>query len=308
VIRLLAAWGLLAASTVAALSQDSTPSRTPRVVNVTSDSEKGWIPSEELERQVRKTATEFMADEDGGRAAEAYALLAGINKKDQPFPQFSDRILKFNMQAGVVVERRIATVTWTKNPAQAPLPGVYAALDLVNRYANIDRHCGFLVLYQAPSGGAFQIMREENNYMDNATAAGIAKQTSPAAVEAKWAEVYAHCPGYRPPLPEASGETIGYPNVTAALAGLHSKAGVVFKEQDGWTIAEDRADNAFWSFPPPGNPAYPAAVKRYLVTENGGTSLQMTVHCEAAKPACDDLVRTFEELNARMTASLRERH
>jgi hypothetical protein len=201
-----------------------------------------------------------------------------------------------------VAERRITTVTWTKNPAHAPVPGVYAALDLVSRFANIDRHCGYLVLYQAPSGGAFQIMRDENNYMDNAAAAGKA----PAEVDRVWAALSARCPGYRPPLTEAVGQTIGYPNVAAALAGLHAKAGTVFKEEAGWTVVEDDADHAFWSFPPRGNPAYPAAVKRQFVDENGGTSLEMAVHCEASKQACDDLVRTFQELNARMTASMRQ--
>ena len=182
---------------------------------------------------------------------------------------------------------------------------MYVALDLISRFVNVDRHCGYLMLYQAPSGGAFQIMREESNYMDNATAASIAKQSSPAAVEQRWAEVYGHCPGYRPPLLEASKNTIGYPNVAAALVGLHAKPGVVFKEQGGWTVAEDGAENAFWSFPPPGNPAYPAAVKRYFVKDGGGVSLEMAVQCEASKEACDDLVRTFQDLNAKMAAGMR---
>jgi len=35
--------------------------------------------------------------------------------------------------------------------------------------------------------------------------------------------------------------------------------------------------------------------------------LQMSVHCEASKKACDDLVRTYEELNAKAAASLRRK-
>jgi hypothetical protein len=45
-------------------------------------------------------------------------------------------------------------------------------------------------------------------------------------------------------------------------------------------------------------------VKRYFTQENGGTNLRMSVQCEASKQSCDDLVRSFEELNARM-ATLR---
>ena len=109
-----------------------------------------------------------------------------------------------------------------------------------------------------------------------------------------------------PPLPEAPGSTIGYPNVGTALAGLHSKAGVTFKDQDGWTIAEDAAARTIWSFPPTGHPAYPSAVKRQIVEENGAISVNMSVNCEATKKTCDDLVRTFQELNAQMAAGIRD--
>jgi hypothetical protein len=290
------------------------PSGAPRVVNVTSDSEKGWLPSEELEKQARKRAMDYLASEDSGRAADAYAFLAEIDRKDQPFGSFSDRLQQFNARAGAVVERRITTVTWTKNPAQAPLPGVYAALDLVSRFTNIDRHCGYLVLYQVPSGGAFQVMREENNFLDNATAVSIASKSSPTEVDKAWASVSAHCPGYQssatvttPPAPlqEATSPTIGYPSVEAALAALHSKPGVVFKNQGGWTVAEDAADKTIWSFPPAGHPAYPSAVKRQIVPDANGSTIQMSVHCQASKEACDDLVRSFEQLNAQMAAGLR---
>lgn len=309
----------------AAYSADAVATRggAPRVVNVTSDSMPGWLPSEDLERQARTTATEYMADIDSGKYAQAYSFLAEIDRKDQPLSAFVDRLRQFNARAGAVVERRIVTVTWTKNPAHAPLPGVYVALDLVSRFANIDRHCGFLVLYQAPSGGSFQVMREENNFIDNVTAAKIAKQSSPAAVDTTWASVSAHCPGYQSglkqpeqpasvapsaPIPEASAPTIGYPSVNAALAALHSKSGVVFTTQDGWTIADDAEAQTIWSFPPPGHPAYPSVVKRQLVVQDGATNLIMSVHCDATKKACDDLVRSFEQLNAAISASLHSRH
>ena len=271
----------------------------------------GWLPSEELERQARKTAIDFMAAMDEGNYAEAYAFLADLDRKDQTLPDFSDSLRQFHMRAGSVVERRIVTVTWTKNPADAPLPGVYAALDLVSRFANIDRHCGYLVLYQAPSGGVFQVMRQEDNFLDNATA----KQSSPVEVERAWAKLSARCPGYTraqpapvaplKPLLEAPNSTIGYLTVEIALTALHSKTGVVFTSKDGWMVASDAAAQTIWSFPPPGHPAYPAAVKRQVVEQAGEISMKMTVLCEATKEACDDLVRSFEQLNAQMSASMR---
>jgi hypothetical protein len=286
-------WCLLCLSPGAVFSQEAAP---PRVVSVTPDSEQGWVPPQELEQQARKTASDFLADEDSGRVQEAYALIVDIGKKDVPFAEFSDRIAKFNAEAGAVAGRHVTKLTWTKNPARAPMPGIYAALDLVSRFANIDRHCGYLVLYQAPAGGAFQVMRDESNYLLNATAAGM----TPEEADKAWTALSSHCPGYQPSLPEAAGQSIGYPDVAAALAGLHAKPGTIFKDQNGWTVVQDDDDHAVWSFPPPGNPAYPAAVKRQFVIVNGAMSLKMAVHCEVSKDICDQLVRGFQELNAKM--------
>lgn len=70
----------------------------------------------------------------------------------------------------------------------------------------------------------------------------------------------------RYPVANAGAESaLGYPTVAAALADLHSKPDVKFSIQNGWTIAEDRANSNFWSFPPEGDPAYPSAVKRTLL-------------------------------------------
>lgn len=290
------------------------------MVNVTLDSMPGWLPSEDLERQARQTAIDFIADMDSGRYAEAYAFLADLHRRDQPFSAFSERLRQFNALAGAVIERRIVTVTWTKNPAHAPLSGVYVALDLVSRFANIDRHCGFLVLYQAASGGPFQVMREENNFLDNAAAARVAKQSSSAMVDTTWSRLSAHCPGYHAaailpvqsapaapsaPLPEESASTIGYPTVDAALVALHSKAGVVFTNKDGWVIADDAAAQTLWSFPPPDHPAYPSVIKRQVVEQAGSLSINMAVLCRATKKACDDLVRSFEQLNDQIKANVR---
>jgi hypothetical protein len=133
-----------------------------------------------------------------------------------------------------------------------------------------------------------------------------------AEVEQAWAQMSANCPNYArasspsaspAPLPEARESTIGYPNVAAALAGLHARPGVVFSTKDGWTVASDQAASAVWSFAPPGHPAYSAAVKRSVVEENGAVRVKMEVLCEASKAACDDLVRTFEQLDAQIGAA-----
>lgn len=107
------------------------------------------------------------------------------------------------------------------------------------------------------------------------------------------------------PLPEVSGSSIGYPSVEAALMDLRVKPGVVVTSPNGWTVADDVGAHTIWSFPPPGHPAFPSAVRREIVETNEGISLQMSVLCQATKRACDDLVRTFQALNAQMKAAMR---
>ena len=101
------------------------------------------------------------------------------------------------------------------------------------------------------------------------------------------------------------GAAIGYPSVAAALQALHAKPGVAFRNQDGWTIAEDQAELTFWSFPPASHPAYPSAVKRQLVKTGGDLQLEMNIACEAAKDACEALVAKFQQVNQQMIQAMR---
>ena len=299
---------LLSAAISAAPVQAQTPTASAsRQINVTSDSTSGWIPSPEQEAAAAETATTFLAARDNGKLREAYALLADENKSHLSYADFSESLARFNAQAGTVTERRVVTTSWTKDSPNAPVPGVYTALDLVSRFERIDRHCGYLILYQAPTGGPFRVMRQEDNYLDNATA----KHMSTTELEATWARLSASCPNYaaaetKAPLPEQPESSIGYPTVAAALAGLHKRTDVRFTTRDGWTVAIDMTSMAIWSFPPRGHPAYPAAVKREAVQEGANASLRMSVLCEAAKAPCDDLVRTFQQMNAQMQQGMKQ--
>jgi len=307
--------GLGLALTVTADAATKTASPPPREINVTTDSAPGWVPSVDLEKSARGTAAGYLAAMDQGRYGEAYAFLSDMNRQES-LTEFSDRLRTFNARAGAVIERRLVKITWTKDPAHAPAPGVYAAIDFVSSFKNIDRDCGYLVLYLPSGGGDFTVARDENNFMDNATAQAIAQRQSVAEVDRTWAKVSANCPNYprempatptasTAPLPEDPSSDIGYPSVAEALKDLRARKDVAVSVQNGWIVAVDDATKTMWSFPPPGHPAYPAAVKRQIVQKADGAYLNMSVHCEASKQACDDLVRTFNQLNDQMKASLK---
>jgi hypothetical protein len=99
------------------------------------------------------------------------------------------------------------------------------------------------------------------------------------------------------PLPETSG-SVGYDTVAEALADLRSNSNVVFTTENGWLIGTNEPAYTIWSFAPKNYPAYPAVVKRQVVPKGTGSEITMTVLCEASKVACDELVRTFAEMNS----------
>ena len=103
---------------------------------------------------------------------------------------------------------------------------------------------------------------------------------------------------------------LGYKTPEEALHALQQKPGVTIREQQGWTIVEDRESvggMALWSFTPKGHRAYPSVVKRYTYEENGKVMLRMGVICGSTKESCDALVRDFQALNDRMIQNLQER-
>jgi hypothetical protein len=106
---------------------------------------------------------------------------------------------------------------------------------------------------------------------------------------------------------EARSSTIGYPTVAAALADLRKKPDVEVSVQNGWTIAADKSHFTIWSFAPPGNPAYPAVVRRAAVQTATGVNMNMDVLCEASKSACDQLMLDFQALNQRVQGSFQSK-
>jgi hypothetical protein len=173
-----------------------TPSAAMGEINVTSDSSPGWIPTAEQRRRAVKTAQAYLDAIDDGRYAEAYGLQADALKREIKLEQFVHDAERFRALAGPVKFWRALKITWTKDPASGPFPGVYAAVDLVGQLANVDRDCGFMVLFQLPGGDDFTVLRRENNYLDNATARKIEAETSAAAVASVWNQLSRHCPNY----------------------------------------------------------------------------------------------------------------
>jgi len=98
-------------------------------------------------------------------------------------------------------------------------------------------------------------------------------------------------------VPEQPGTNTGYESPEAAERALRVKPGVTLIEKDGWLFFADKAERTFWNIALRSNRAYPTAVKRALVGEQGALRMDMKVQCGASKEACDDVVRAFQALN-----------
>lgn len=109
------------------------------------------------------------------------------------------------------------------------------------------------------------------------------------------------------PIPEARHSTIGYATVNEALTALRSKPGTEFRDTRGWTVVKDRegTTQVLWSFTPEDHPAHPAVAKREVFEKDGAVWLNLKVHCEASKAACDQFVRDFDALNQKVREDVR---
>jgi hypothetical protein len=186
---------MIGSTAVGAVAQPDKPKL--REVNITADSASGWLPSEELEATAMKTAHRFFSLEDSGDDQASYAMLTPNTRAMLPFGEYKETNTQFRRKAGTFRQRRILKLTWTKNPANAPQPGIYAAIDASATFEGVDRQCGYIILFQSPEGGAFNVMRTENNFIDNASAKEIARTQSAAALAQLWAQLSTNCPNFQ---------------------------------------------------------------------------------------------------------------
>lgn len=156
-----------------------------------------WAPSEQQQQQARATAETYWTAGDRNDAHAAYAVLGPGLAEMMPEQQLTANLAQFVTLAGPLTERRIARTTWYKDPPGGVGPGAYVAFDIVARYANIDRYCGYLIAYQRDEDAPFVVLRVEQNYIDNATARQITDQGG--SVDALWRGLaHTSCPGWEP--------------------------------------------------------------------------------------------------------------
>lgn len=165
-----------------------------RQVNITSDSAKGWMPSEKLEESAVAAAEDYFSHIDSGRYTDAYAMMADVFRNKASEAQFVEQNQTLRQATGALLSRKLLKTTWTKDPTDGPSRGVFAAIDIASTYENVDRSCGYIVLYQPSDDDDFQIMRTEVNNLDNAMANAIIKKSGQKALDELWRQMSINCP------------------------------------------------------------------------------------------------------------------
>jgi hypothetical protein len=238
---------------------------------------------------------------------------------------------KGQAELGPLLSRQQTGVTWYLDPADAPGPGLYVAVDFRSTYGNADQHSEYLVWYRSHEETSFKLMRDEAKFtLKAALPEAIAEQAPveesapvpeaapieetaqepapPAAdaepvAEAAPTESEPSTVTVSAPLPVAAVESapaaqpkpIPFATVAEARTILTARTDVkLSKQSSGWLLVSDPVDGAVWSFPPPGHSAYPSVVKRFVQMQGGQSSVQTALLCQAPKKACDKLLRDYQ--------------
>ncbi|WP_431479067.1 DUF4019 domain-containing protein [Massilia eburnea] len=130
-----------------------------------------WQPSSSQRARVEELSKAYFAEKDAARYAEAWERLGAGLRLQWTFEGWRDAAAASAARTGEMRQRELKKVTIYRS-SQSGTPGTYAAVDFTGRFANAETYCGYLVWSQQ-ADGSFLLMREEANYIYNATAAQL---------------------------------------------------------------------------------------------------------------------------------------
>ncbi|KQZ39597.1 DUF4019 domain-containing protein [Duganella sp. Root1480D1] len=130
-----------------------------------------WQPTGSQKARVEELSKAYFAEKDAAHYTEAWERLGAGLRRQWTFEGWRDAVAFSAARSGVVQRRELKKVTIYRS-SQNGTPGTYAAVDFTGSFANADTYCGYLV-WSEQADGSFLLMREEENYIYNATAARL---------------------------------------------------------------------------------------------------------------------------------------
>lgn len=126
----------------------------------------GWQPGPADMKAVMDFTARYFEARDRGRFQDAWNLLTPSMQEMSPLPQWQAAHKDFNDRAGGRLRREPLKLTWYDNPANAPVAGIFAAVDFVGKADKLQIICGYLMWLRQPDG-SWRLTREEEGSIED---------------------------------------------------------------------------------------------------------------------------------------------
>ena len=120
----------------------------------------GWKPSPADITEILDLTARYFAARDTGRYRDAWSLHTTSMQEMSSLADYEARQADFASRAAGGLKRKPVKVTWYDNPPNAPLGGIFAAVDFVGESRNLQLICGYVVWLRQPDG-SWRLTREE---------------------------------------------------------------------------------------------------------------------------------------------------
>ena len=100
---------------------------------------------------------------------KSFGLLTDIFKSNLTKSDWEISLSETKQSLGELQSRSLRRVVWYEDPADAPLPGTYAAVEFDSVYKNESKHFQYIILHSR-NGEPFRVMRHESTVFLNEAA------------------------------------------------------------------------------------------------------------------------------------------
>ena len=151
-----------------------------------------WAPTAQQKDAANSLLDKYLGLMSAGSAEAAYGLMTESYRSTVTPADFERDFSRNYAETGKLTGQKVLHVEWLKDPPNSERPGVFAAIDITLQFERVHLYCGYVILFQAPEGGDFQVMRHEGNFISDAEV----RKMGQALATAQWANLIQRCPNY----------------------------------------------------------------------------------------------------------------
>ena len=111
---------------------------------------------------------------EGGEVESSFNQLAPTFQRNLTPATWQEAVSRTRTQLGKRLSRSLRRIVWYENPVNAPLPGLYAAVEFDSMFENADKHFQYVILH-SQGGAPFKVMRNEATFALSKPVAGETK-------------------------------------------------------------------------------------------------------------------------------------